>query len=78
MLFHVKNQEKLKKLLFFQLIPFPAPPHCTKALQICLENGFSYSIPSTFHVSRSRDIRPNPFWVYEDLNFEKSSETPQF
>ena len=30
------------------------------------------------HVSRSRDIRTSPFWSYRDLNFEKSSETPQF
>ena len=49
-----------------------------KALLICLENGFSHSIPSMFHVSRSRDIRTSPFWSYKDLNFEKSSETPQF
>ena len=75
MLFLLKNPEKLKKL-FFHFIPFSAPPHCTKTLLTCLENGFSYSIPSMFHVSRSRDIRPSPFWSYEDLNFEKSSETP--
>ena len=52
--------------------------YCTKALLICLENGFSHSIPSMFHVSSSRAIRTNPFWSYKDLNFEKSSETPQF
>ena len=69
---------KLKKNSFFHFIPFSASPYCTKALLICLENGFSHSIPSMFHVSRSRDIRTSPFWSYKDLNFEKSSEIPQF
>ena len=78
MLFLLKNQEKLKKLIFFHFIPFSVPPYCTKVLLISLENGFSHSIPSMCHVSRNRDIRPSPFWSYEDLNFEKSSETPQF
>ena len=53
-------------------------PYCTKALLICLEYGLSHSIPSMFHVSSSRDIRTSPFLSYKDLNFEKSSETPQF
>ena len=53
-------------------------PYCTKALLICRENGFSHSIPSMFHDSRSRNIRSSPFWSYEDLNFGKSSETLQF
>ena len=57
---------------------FLASPYCTKALLICLENGFSLSIPSMFHVSKNRVIRTNPFWSYKDLKFEKSSETPQF
>ena len=78
MLFLLKNREKLKKLLFFHFIPFSAPPYCTKALLTCLENGFSHSIPSIFHVSRSRDIKTSPFCSYKDLNIEKSSETPQF
>ena len=52
-------------------VSFLASPYCTKALLICLENGFSHSIPSMFHVSRSRDIRTSPFWSYKDLNFEK-------
>ena len=77
MLFFLKNREKLTKLLFFHF-PFSAPPYCTKVLLICLENGFSQSIPNMFHVTRSRDIRPSPFWSYEDLNFEKSSKTSQF
>ena len=59
-------------------VSFLASPYCTKALLICLENGFSHSIPSMFHVSRSRVIRTSPFWSYKDLNFEKSSETPNF
>ena len=71
MLFLLKNQEKPKKLPFFHLIPISAPPYCTKALSICLENGFSHSIPSMFHVSRSKDIRPSSFWSYEDLNFQR-------
>ena len=71
MLFLLKNQEKPKKLSFFHLIPISAPPYCTKALSICLENGFSHSIPSMFHVSRSKDIRPSSFWSYEDLNFQR-------
>ena len=75
MLLLLKNWEKLKKLLFFHFISFSAPPYCTKALLICLENGFSHSIPSMFHVSRGRDIRTSPFWSFKDLNFEKSSET---
>ena len=62
---------KTQKTLIFHFIPFSAPPCCTKALLICLENGFSHSIPSMFHVSRSRDIRTSPFWSYKDLNFEK-------
>ena len=78
MLFLLKNREKLKKLLFFHFIPFSAPPYCTKALLICLENGFSHSIPSIFNVSRSRDIKTSLFCSYKDLNIEKSSETPQF
>ena len=78
MLFFLKNREKLKKLLFFRFIPFSAPQYFTKAQLICLQNGFSHSIPSMFHVCRSRDIRPSPFWSYEDLNFEKSLETPNF
>ena len=57
---------------------FLASPYCTKALLICLENGFSHIIPSMFYVSRSRVIRTSPFWSYKDLKFEKSSETPQF
>ena len=69
---------KTQKTLIFHFIPFSAPPCCTKALLICLENGFSHSIPSMFHVSRSRDIRTSPLWSYKDLNFEKTSETPQF
>ena len=44
MLFLLKNCEKLKKLLFFHFISFSAPPYCTDALLICLENGFSHSI----------------------------------
>ena len=64
MLFLLKNWEKLKKLLFFHFISFSAPPYCTKALLICLENGFSHSIPSMFHVSKSRDIRTSPFWSF--------------
>ena len=78
MLFLLKNREELKKLLFFHFIPCSAPPYCTKALLTCLQNGFSHSIPSMFHVSRSRDIRPSLFWSYEDLNFEKSSKTLKF
>ena len=66
---------KLKTNSLFHFIPFSASPYCTKALLICLENGFSHSIPSMFHVSRSRDIRTSPFWSFKDLNFEKSSET---
>ena len=57
---------------------FLASPYCTKALLICLENGFSHSIPSMFHVSTSRDIITSPFWSYKDLNFEKSSKAPKF
>ena len=57
------------KKTFFHFIPFSAPPYCMKAILICLENGFSHSIPSMFHVSR--DIRQSPFWSYEDLSFEK-------
>ena len=45
---------------------------------MCLENGFSHSIPSMCHVSRSRDIKTNSFWSFEYLNFEKTSEIPQF
>ena len=78
MLFLLKNREKLKKLLLVHFIPFSAPSYCTKTLLTCLQNGFSYSIPGMFHVSRSRDIRTSPFLSYEDLNFEKSLETPQF
>ena len=70
--------EKNSKKPFFHFTPFSASPYCTKALLICLENGFSHSIPSMFHVSRSRVIRTSPFWSYKDLNFEKSSVTPQF
>ena len=78
MLFLLKNREKLKKnLYFFHFIPFSATPYCTKALLICLENGFSHSIPSMFHVSRSRDTRISPFWSYKDLNFKKFPGTPQ-
>ena len=69
---------KLKTNSLFHFIPFSASPYCTKALLICLENGFSHSIPSMFHVSRSRDIRTSPFWSYKDLNLQKSSGTPQF
>ena len=71
----VKNS---RKFYFFHLIPFSAPPYCTKALLICLQNGFSHSIPSMFHVSRSRIISPSPLWSYKELDFEKSSEIPQF
>ena len=45
---------------------------------MCLENGFSHSIPSMCHVSRSRDIKTNSFWSFEYQNFEKTSEIPQF
>ena len=57
---------------------FLASTYCTKALLICLENGFPHSIPSIFYISRSRVTRTSPFWSYKDLNFEKSSETRQF
>ena len=77
MLFLLKNCEKLKKLLFFHFISFSAPPYCTKTLLICLENGFSHSIQSMFHVSRSRDTRTSPFWSYKELNFDKFPGTPQ-
>ena len=74
MLFLLKNREKLKKTLIFYFIPFSAPQYCTKCLLICLEDTFLCSIPS---ISRSRD-RTSLFWSYKDLNFEKSSEIPQF
>ena len=70
--------EKNSKKLFFHFTPFSASPYCTKALLICLENSFSHNIPSIIHVSRSRDIKTSLFCSYRDLNFEKSSETPQF
>ena len=54
--------EKNSKKPFFHFTPFLASPYCTKALLICLENGFSHSIPSMFHVSRSTDIRRSSFW----------------
>ena len=41
---------KTQKTLIFHFVPFSAPPCCTKALLIYLENGFSHSIPSMFHV----------------------------
>ena len=70
MLLLLKNWEKLKKLLFHHFIPFSAPPYCIKALLICLENCFSHSIPSMFHVF-SWDIRTSPFCY-------KESQGPKF
>ena len=55
MLFLLKKWEKIK-----HFISFSTPPYCIKSLQICLENGFSHSIPSIFHVSRRKDIRTSP------------------
>ena len=67
-----------KNSWFFYFISFLAPPYCTKALLICLQNSFSHSIPSVFHVSWSRDIRTRLFWSFKDLYFEKSPGAPQF
>ena len=78
MLFLLKNQEQLNKNSYFFILLHFQHPYCTKARLICLENGFSHSILSMFHVSRNRDIRASPVWRYEELNFEKSSENPQF
>ena len=77
MLFLLKK-EKLKKTLIFSFYSIFSTQYCTKALLICPENDFSHSIPSMFHVSSSRDIRTSPFLSYKDLDFEKSSENPQF
>ena len=79
MLFLLKNCEKLKKTLIFSfyfIFSITISYH-HQALLICLENGFSHSIPSMFHVSRSRDTRISPFWSYKDLNFKKFPGTPQ-
>ena len=73
-----KIDNNSKNSYFFILLHFQHPPYCTKARLICLKNGFLHSIPSMSRVSRNRDIRTSPFWSYEELTFEKSSEAPNF
>ena len=75
MLFLLKNWEKLLIFLFYFIF---STPILYQALLICLQNSFSHSIPSMFHVSWSRDIRTRLFWSFKDLYFEKSPGAPQF
>ena len=72
-----KINNNSKNSYFFILFHFQHS-HIVPKPYWCLDNGFLHSIPSMFHVSRNRDIRTSPFWSYEDLNFEKSSEAPNF
>ena len=78
MSFLLKSSEKVKKLLFFSFYSIFSTPILHQTPTDMSWNGFSHSVPGMFHISRSRDIRTRLFWSYQDLIFEKYSETSQF